>query len=31
MVMIGFAISWIISLIILVGFSKRATIEVGQR
>jgi len=31
MVMIGFAISWIISLIILVGFSKRATVETGQR
>ena len=31
MVMIGFAISWLISLIILVAFSKRATVEVGQR
>jgi putative spermidine/putrescine transport system permease protein len=31
MVMIGFAISWIISLIILFAFSKRATAEVGQR
>lgn len=31
MVMIGFAISWIISLIILFAFSKRATVEVGQR
>ncbi|HET8785662.1 MAG TPA: ABC transporter permease subunit [Candidatus Limnocylindrales bacterium] len=31
MVMIGFAISWIISLIILIGFSKRATVETGQR
>ncbi len=31
MVVIGFAISWIISLIILYGFSKRATVEVGQR
>ncbi len=31
MVMIGFAISWVISLIILFAFSKRATIEVGQR
>ncbi|HEU4573255.1 MAG TPA: ABC transporter permease subunit [Candidatus Limnocylindrales bacterium] len=31
MVVIGFAISWIISLIILFAFSKRATIEVGQR
>ena len=31
MVMIGFVISWIISLIILFAFSKRSTIEVGQR
>lgn len=31
MVMIGFAISWLISLIILFAFSKRATVEVGQR
>jgi putative spermidine/putrescine transport system permease protein len=31
MVVIGFAISWIISLIILFAFSKRATVEVGQR
>ena len=31
MVMIGFAISWIISLIILFAFSKRATVEIGQR
>jgi putative spermidine/putrescine transport system permease protein len=31
MVMIGFAISWLISLIILYAFSKRATIEVGTR
>lgn len=31
MVVIGFAISWIISLIILFAFSKRATAEVGQR
>lgn len=31
MVMIGFLISWIISLVILVGFSKRATVETGQR
>jgi putative spermidine/putrescine transport system permease protein len=31
MVMIGFAISWVISLIILFAFSKRATVEVGQR
>lgn len=31
MVMIGFVISWIISLIILFAFSKRATVEVGQR
>ncbi len=31
MVMIGFAISWVISLIILFVFSKRATVEVGQR
>lgn len=31
MVMIGFAISWLISLIILFAFSKRAVIEVGQR
>ena len=31
MVMIGFAISWMISLIILFVFSKRATVEVGQR
>jgi putative spermidine/putrescine transport system permease protein len=31
MVLIGFAISWLISLIILFVFSKRATVEVGQR
>jgi putative spermidine/putrescine transport system permease protein len=31
MVMIGFAISWVISLVILYAFSKRATVEVGQR
>lgn len=31
MVMIGFAISWLISLIILFAFAKRATVEVGQR
>jgi putative spermidine/putrescine transport system permease protein len=31
MVMIGFAISWLISLVILYAFSKRATVEVGQR
>jgi putative spermidine/putrescine transport system permease protein len=31
MVVIGFAISWLISLIILFAFSKRATVEVGQR
>lgn len=31
MVMIGFAISWLISLIILFAFSKRAIVEVGQR
>ena len=31
MVVIGFAISWLISLIILFVFSKRATVEVGQR
>ena len=31
MVLIGFAISWVISLIILFAFSKRATVEVGQR
>ncbi|MBA2718365.1 MAG: ABC transporter permease subunit [Chloroflexi bacterium] len=31
MVMIGFAISWLISLVILFAFSKRATVEVGQR
>jgi len=31
MVMIGFVISWLISLIILFAFSKRATVEVGQR
>ncbi|MEA2519153.1 MAG: putative spermidine/putrescine transport system permease protein [Chloroflexota bacterium] len=31
MVLIGFAISWLISLIILFAFSKRATVEVGQR
>lgn len=31
MVMIGFSISWLISLIILFAFSKRATVEVGQR
>jgi putative spermidine/putrescine transport system permease protein len=31
MVMIGFVISWAISLIILFAFSKRATVEVGQR
>ncbi|HUQ79069.1 MAG TPA: ABC transporter permease subunit [Patescibacteria group bacterium] len=31
MVMIGFAISWLISLIILFAFSKRATVEIGQR
>ena len=31
MVVIGFAISWIISLIILFAFAKRATVEVGQR
>ena len=31
MVIIGFAISWLISLIILFAFSKRATVEVGQR
>jgi putative spermidine/putrescine transport system permease protein len=31
MVVIGFAISWVISLIILFAFSKRATVEVGQR
>jgi putative spermidine/putrescine transport system permease protein len=31
MVMIGFAISWLISLVILYAFSKRATIEVGMR
>jgi putative spermidine/putrescine transport system permease protein len=31
MVVIGFAISWLVSLIILYAFSKRATIEVGQR
>ncbi len=31
MVVIGFVISWIISLIILFAFSKRATVEVGQR
>ena len=31
MVVIGFAISWIISLIILFAFTRRATIEVVQR
>jgi putative spermidine/putrescine transport system permease protein len=31
MVVIGFAISWVISLIILFVFSKLATVEVGQR
>jgi putative spermidine/putrescine transport system permease protein len=31
MVVIGFAISWLISLIILFAFSKRATLEVGTR
>jgi putative spermidine/putrescine transport system permease protein len=31
MVMIGFAISWLISLVILYAFSKRAIVEVGQR
>lgn len=31
MVLIGFAISWLISLTILFAFSKRATVEVGQR
>jgi len=31
MVMIGFAISWLISLTVLFVFSKRATIEVGTR
>jgi putative spermidine/putrescine transport system permease protein len=31
MVVIGFAISWLISLIILFAFTRRATIEVGQR
>lgn len=31
MVVIGFAISWLISLIVLFAFSKRATLEVGQR
>ncbi|MBA2299879.1 MAG: ABC transporter permease subunit [Chloroflexi bacterium] len=31
MVMIGFAISWLISLIVLFVFSKRATLEVGTR
>ena len=31
MVVIGFIISWIISLIILFAFSKRATVEIGQR
>jgi putative spermidine/putrescine transport system permease protein len=31
MVVIGFVISWLISLIILFAFSKRATVEVGQR
>jgi putative spermidine/putrescine transport system permease protein len=31
MVLIGFAISWVISLVILFAFAKRATVEVGQR
>ncbi len=31
MVMIGFAISWLISLIVLFAFAKRATLEVGTR
>jgi putative spermidine/putrescine transport system permease protein len=31
MVMIGFAISWLISLVILFAFRKRATIDIGAR
>jgi len=31
MVVIGFAISWIVSLVILLAFRKRATIELGAR
>jgi hypothetical protein len=29
--MIGFAISWLISLVILFAFRKRATIDIGAR